>query len=500
MRRRQFIGLTGAAALGAARPALGTARPAILDAFDLDATQQEDPRFAEIGRFIAARMAEYRIPGVAFGLSKNGAAMVRGFGLTNLDNPQPVSGDTVFPIASISKTTVATAMMRLVERARVDVEAPVREYLSDFRLGDESAAREVRIWHLLTHTPGWEGQVGTPDRGDRTLEDFTAGLRDLPQLARPGEVWSYNNAGFGVAGRVLEVVTDSSISDALSDLVFDPLGLTHAFTRTGTAMTHRFAAGHRERDGRTEVIRPFQLPANVPAGGAAMSMSSLIRYARFHLGDGRSADGERILERTTLEGMRNTRIRKNSTTDEMGLGWHLRRLDGVLTASHGGTLGGHCLHVQIVPERDLAFGIQTNHNAGWRLIHDVEQAVLEAYEDLTLAPGQQTGGNRGGNEIMTTHGTALAPQPSVEPYLGEYHRPPNGTASVRSEGGGLVVSGGGAGGSAVPLVFWGPDLTYAAPRAGETYPYAGMPIEFIRRDDGSVGWIRINGRIAAKEG
>ena len=493
MRRRRFFGLTSVAALG-------TARPALLETFGLDGRPQEDPRFSEIGRLIAAKMAEYRIPGVAFGLSKNGGAMVRGFGLTNLDNPQPVTPDTVFPIASISKTTVATAIMRLVEQGRLDLEAPVREYLSDFQLGDESAGREVRIWHLLTHTPGWEGQLGTPDRGSRTLEDFTAGLRDLPQLARPGEVWSYNNAGFGVAGRVLEVVTDSSISDALRNLVFDPLGLTHAFTRTGTAMTHRFAAGHREGRTGTAVIRPFQLPANVGAGGAAMSVSSLVRYARFHLGDGTSGDGERILDRATLEGMRGARVQKNSTTDEMGLGWHLRRLGGVLTAAHGGTLGGHCLHVQLVPERDLAFGILTNHNAGWRLIQDVERAILATYEDLSLAPGQATGGNRGGNEVMTVHAEALDRQPSADAYEGDYHRPPNGTANVRSEGGGLVVRGGGAGENGVPLVFWGPDLTYAVPRDGDTYPYAGMPVEFIRRDDGTVGWIRINGRIAAKEG
>ena len=197
--------------------------------------------------------------------------------------------------------------------------------------------------------------------------------------------------------------------------------------------------------------------------------------------------------------MRVPRLRKNSTTDEIGIAWHLRRLDGVLTAAHGGTLGGHCLHVQLVPERDLAFGILTNHTAGWRLIQDVERAILESYEGLALAPGQATGGNRGGNEDMTVHAVALADQPAVGPYVGAYQRPPNGTVTVAADGERLVIRGGGAGGSDVPLVFWGADLTYCAPRAAAGYPYRGMPIEFIRKADGSIGWIRVNGRIAARD-
>ena len=443
-------------------------------------------------------MADYRIPGVGFGLFANGETVLRGFGLTNIENPQPVTPDTVFPIASISKTVVTTAVMRLVEEGRLDLEAPVRNYIPDFRVQDESASREVRLWHLLTHTPGWEGQLRTPDRGDETLAHFTAGLADLPQLAPPGTVWSYNNAGFGVAGRILEIITGGTIHDALSDLVFEPLGLTHAFTRTGTAMTHRFAAGHRERSGKTELNRPFRLPANVAAGGAAMSVSSLLRYARFHLGDG-TANGRRVLARQSLAQMRAPRLRKNATSDEIGLGWHLRTLNGISTAAHGGTLGGHCLHVQLVPERSLAFAMLTNHNEGWRLIQDVEQALLESYASLSRAPNQATGGNRGGNEDMRVHAKPLAEQPDVAPYVGTYQRPPNGTAEVRAEGAGVVVRGGGAGENDLPLIFWGPDLAYAEPRAEGRYPYAGMPVEFIRTTDGRVGWIRINGRIARKD-
>ncbi|MBI4520962.1 MAG: serine hydrolase [Gemmatimonadetes bacterium] len=481
MRRRQFLLLTSAAAFHL-RPRQGTAQ-----------ALQVDARIEELSGLISAKMAEHGIPGVAFGVLKSGQLATRGFGVTNLGDALPVTAETIFPIASISKTVATTAIMNLVRQGVVDIEAPVRQYLPDFRVQDEGVSREVRIWHLLTHTPGWEGQLPTPDRGTESLASFTAGLRDLPQLAAPGEVWSYNNAGFGVAGRVIEVVSQSTIADALRELVFAPLRLTRAFARTGDVVTYRFAAGHRQSDaGQTEVIRNFELPANVTAGGVAMSVADLLSYARFHLGDGRGADGGEVVPRALLEQMRTPRLRKNSTEDEMGLGWQLRRIGGVMTAMHGGTLGGHCLHLQIVPERNLAFAILTNQSNGWRLIQDVERATLRLYEGLSLSLNQRIG-HRGVNEDMTGHASPLATQPDISAYVGTYIRPPLGVITAQEEGGRLVINGSGTGPFNTTITFYAQDVAFAT--AGS---YTGMPFEFVRDAGGSVRWMRVNGRIARK--
>src|SRR5438552_2272597 len=120
------------------------------------AAPQADPKFDQLAALVTQKMAEYHVPGVAFGIVKDGKITARGFGVTNVDNPQPVTPETIFALASISKTVTTTAMMRLVEQGKVDLNAPVRKYLPDFKLQDESAAASVAIWHLLTHTPGWE--------------------------------------------------------------------------------------------------------------------------------------------------------------------------------------------------------------------------------------------------------------------------------------------------------------------------------------------------------
>ena len=477
MRRRDFLQIAGLAAIQTVAPR--------------SAASQESTRLKDVEALVTAKMTEYHVPGVALGIVKAGRVETRTFGVTSVESPQPITVDTVFPIMSITKTVAATAIMRLVQDGKVAVSAPVQHYLPDFRVQDESASRTVTVAHLLAHTPGWEGQLSADDRGVDTHAHFTTGLRDLPQLAAPGEVWSYNNAGFGVAGRILEVVTGKTIHAALRDLVFAPLDLPHAFTQTGTAMTHRFAVAHRQhKSGQTEVIRPFELPVNVTAGGGAMSLANLLRYAQFHLSGGMAA-AKQVLSSSLVEQMRTPYVKKGGTTDEMGLGWHLRRLNGVMTAAQGGTGGGHCLHVQLVPDRDLAFAILTNHAEGWRLVQHVERKILESYERLTLTPSQATGGNRGVSEDMRVHATRLAVQPSLDQYAGRFERPPVTSYDLRVDGTTLRAQSGSS------YVFYGPDVAYVA-EDGAGGGYAGMPIEFIREATGAVRWIRVNGRIARK--
>ena len=129
---------------------------------------------------------------------------------------------------------------------------------------DDAVSREVTIWHLLTHTPGWEGQLSAEDRGVNTLAGFLDVLRPLPQLAPPGTVWSYNNAGFTLAGRVIEVVSGQPIHEALRTLVFQPIGLTRAFTRLEDVASYRFSVAHRMQSGNAVVQRPLSRSSSPP--------------------------------------------------------------------------------------------------------------------------------------------------------------------------------------------------------------------------------------------
>src|SRR2546428_9358229 len=100
-------------------------------------------------------MREHPVPGVAVGLIADGQETVAGFGVTNVDHPLAVDGDTLFQIGSITKTVTATAIMRLVEAGRLSLDAPVRTYLPELRLRDEGLAAPRTLRHLPTHHGGW---------------------------------------------------------------------------------------------------------------------------------------------------------------------------------------------------------------------------------------------------------------------------------------------------------------------------------------------------------
>lgn len=423
------------------------------------------------------------MPGVALGILHDGVMTIRGLGVTNIEDPLPVTAHTVFPIASISKTFAATAMMRLVEQGKIDLRAPVRTYVPDFRVRDDAASRDVTVWHLLTHLGGWEGQVSSPERGTETLKDFVGSITDLMQVAPPGAAWSYNNAGFSIAGRVIETATGTPINRALRDLVFQPLGLEHAGTTPAEFIVQRFAAGHITRNGTPSLQRPFAASTSVTAGGVGLCITDLLAYARFHMGDGQAANGTRVLTRESLERMRTPQLRKQATDDDIGLAWHLRSMGPIRTASHGGTLGGHILLLEIVPERNFAIAILTNSNVGWRVIQDVEREALKSYLGATYALNQAIA-HRGLVETLPA-AEPLARQPDAAAYVGTYTRPSN-TVVVRAEGGTLFVG-------ETPVSFYGPDRVVAMDG-----PERGQSMEFVRDASGRVMWVRVVGRVAVR--
>jgi len=454
-------------------------------------------KFDAIAALAEAKMREYHVPGAAIGILDNGMITTRGLGVTNLEDPLPVHDHTVFPIASISKTFAATMMMRLVEQGKVDLQAPVRKYLPEFKVRDDTVSRDVTVWNLLTHSAGWEGQVSGPERGEDTLRNFVATVMpDLMQVAPPTAAWSYNNAGFSVSGRVIEAVTGTSINRAVRDLVFTPLALAHAGSTAGEFMVNRFAAGHGIRNESAFLQRPFSPSVSVTAGGVGLCITDLLSYARFHLGDGTNDKGERILSRASLEMMRTTQLHKQGTDDDIGIAWHLRTVGPLRVAAHGGTLSGHILLLEIVPEKNFAIGILTNSINGWRLIQDVEREALRSYHGATF-PKNYAIAHRGLVETLPNV-EPLAKQPDPAPYVGRYLRPMN-AVSVRVENGKLIVQempNTGDPRPVMPIAFYGPDRAVVTEGNDK-----GQGIEFVRdqKAKADIGWVRVVGRVAVKQ-
>lgn len=340
-----------------------------------------------LARFVRARMKETGTPGVSVGVWHKGRAYAAGFGVTSLEAPDRVDENTLFQIGSTGKTYTATAIMQLVERGDLELDVPVRRYLRDLKLKDADVTKKVTLRHLLTHTGGWAGDYfSNTGRGDDALARVVGELAKIPQLTPLGEVWHYNNAGFYIAGRVIEKVTGMSYEQAITELLLGPLGMTRSFFFAEEAIIYRVVAGHNSatpRSTKHSVAKPWDIGRNAgPAGGLISDAVDQIRWAQFHLGEGRAPGGKRLLKRSSLREMQKVQAEAGNIAQSVGLSWFLDDYDGVTLVAHGGTTYGQQSAFVMAPERDFAITVLTNSSRGMEVHEKVVKKALAIYLGL----------------------------------------------------------------------------------------------------------------------
>lgn len=352
----------------------------------------------ELRDLVEAERERLHIPGVAVGVIHGDDEWYAGFGVTNVEAPSPVDDGTLFQIGSNTKTYVATAVMREVEAGRIDLDAPLQRYLPDFALGEGGDAASVTMRHLLTHTGGWDGDwvlvhpVG--GRNDDALARMVEAMPEAPLLTPPGSLFHYNNTGFSIAGRVLEVVRDQQFEEAMNETLFEPLGLEHSVWFAEQAMRYHTAVGHIVRDGHPEVANTWELArASFAAGAIACDIRDLLKWGRFHLGDGVAPDGARILSAESMAQLHEPLVPIGDSAEAVALSWMVGNVDGARTISHsGGTNGQISLHT-VYPQQNAAIGIVTNANVGSELTRNVTRFLqsrllgLEAHDPPPVDPG-----------------------------------------------------------------------------------------------------------------
>jgi CubicO group peptidase (beta-lactamase class C family) len=334
-------------------------------------SQTNQVAHVKLSDFVTKTAKDFEMPGVAVGVWADGQEVYACHGVTSLENPLPVNQDTLFLLGSVTKTYTATALMRLVVEGRIELDAPVRRYVPELRLKDEQAAAQITMLNLLNHTSGldWDLLIETGE-GDDALAVYVAKLSELKLIAPPGARTSYSQAGYSLLGRVIEKVVGTTYEKAMASLVFEPVGLMNTFFTAEEVMTRRFAVGHnRDEDGTLSVSRLWRGPrCRNPGGGLASSVSDQLRWARFHLGDGRAraASGTEVLPAEVVQRMKEptTVLQGSDLGDAIGISWFLRDVDGVRTVGHAGSAIGQFAEFLTVPERDFAVVALSNAGPG----------------------------------------------------------------------------------------------------------------------------------------
>src|SRR5829696_10092664 len=307
----------------------------------------KDSKFKKISQKIVSEMKRLRVPGVAIGMYHKGKEFEAGFGVTSLEHPLPVTADTLFQTGSISKTFTGTLLMMLVEQGKVDLDAPVQKYIRYFKVKDKQVSKKVTVRHLLTHMGGWVGDYFNDfGNGDDALDKMVKDIARMPQVQPLGTIWSYNNTGFNVASRIIEIVTKKPYEQAVQEMLLDPLGLDMSFFYPSDLLfTHRFVVGHQKVKNKVQVARPWAIGrAGNGVGGVVSTVRDLLKYARFHMSNGR----KNILTGKSLRAMRVPQA-DAGPRGLMGITWFIRKAGDLTVYGHGGATNGQQAYFFFIP-------------------------------------------------------------------------------------------------------------------------------------------------------
>ncbi|GLW13077.1 serine hydrolase [Microtetraspora sp. NBRC 13810] len=337
---------------------------------------------------------ETQVPGAAVAVSAGDETIDFAAGVLNKATGVEATTDSLFQIGSITKVWTATLIMQLVDEGLADLDSPVRGYLPEFRLADEDAASRITVRQLLCHTSGFEGDIFTDTgTGDDCVEKYVATLADVAQLFTPGEMFSYNNAGYSVLGRIVEVLRGKSYDECLREHLFLPLGLTHAATSPYDAIRYRAAIGHLQpAPGAAPEPAPVWALArsNAPAGAMlAMRPRDLLTFVRMHLRDGAGPDGATVLSKASVPAMREPQVNLphlGLMGDAWGIGWEIFHSAGGTVIGHDGGTIGQSSFLRVVPDRDVSVALFTNGGEAIQLYTEILGKVLADLAGVTLPP------------------------------------------------------------------------------------------------------------------
>lgn len=351
------------------------AQPPRLD--DAPAFQGMRARWAEV-------MNEFDVPGMAVAIVKDGRSLaIETFGVRTPGgsgggaSPTP---DTMYYIASITKTYLATAVCALADDGKLSLDDPVRKYLPRFALGNspEGNAEKITIRDLLCHRPGikkaepivmldaFTGEI-TEDRYYRWLA-----------TAKPSGETAYSNIHFTLLGRVVEAASGKSWRDYLDERVFKPARLSRTTGYAGRMYDDSDCAMPMERvDGQWRVCKLRKTDRTMhAAGGLGASAYDAARWLILHTNDG-EIDGKRVISVDRAKEMRTIQSRfpkKQGSIRVMegfGLAWQVGTFHGTPLCSHGGGYAGTSAYYAMLPEKKCGFALLMNASGAAAGLQDV---------------------------------------------------------------------------------------------------------------------------------
>lgn len=337
------------------------------------------PEFRAARDYAAEQVEKGRIASVSVAVVKGDAiAWAEGFGLANREAGREATADTIYRLASISKPFTATGLMILVDRGKVDLDAPANRYLPGPKLraplGDADA---MTVRRIANHTSGlpihynffYDGHE--PPSMDETIRRYGFASKE------PGKSWEYSNFGFGVLGYITQVVSGRPWRDFMEAEVYDPLKMARTSDRVRPGHESDAAVPYiRDVAGRFFPAGPYEF--DHPGASAVWSSANdMARFARMHMRGG-ELDGTRVLSEAAVEAMQ-APTGERGRGDASGVGWFVNTERGKRCISHSGGMPGVSTLLRIFPDEKVATIVLINSEG-----FDITRGISDRLADAAL--------------------------------------------------------------------------------------------------------------------
>jgi serine beta-lactamase-like protein LACTB len=364
---------------------LAIAALALFCALKLPAQQTLDEhKRIQIEASVAKFMASGSVPGISVAVVEGGEYVwSEGFGMADLENFVPATPQTLYRLASISKSLTATAAMQLWEREKLDLDAPVQKYCPAFPQKPWPITTRQLLGHLGGIRHYKSDSQDDPEGGNtRHFDDSIAtGLNFFahdPLVAKPGTKFSYSTQGFTVIGCVIEGASGEKYVDVVRKNVLVPSGMTK------TQVDDRFAIiplrtrfYHKDKSGLVVNAELLDSSYKIPGGGWLSSADDMARFEVAVLHDV-------LLRRPTRDVMWAPQKLADGSTSEYALGWGTGKELGELDVGHGGGQQGTSTLFMILPQRETGIVVLTNMDGA-----DSSRLAMELMRILIAAPAGQ---------------------------------------------------------------------------------------------------------------
>jgi CubicO group peptidase (beta-lactamase class C family) len=327
-------------------------------------------KIAKIEAAIAALMSSKHIPGLSIAIvSNNQLRWQSGYGTADLENSVPAKAATVYRIASVAKPITAVAVMQLVERGKLDLDAPIQKYVPTF----PTKPWPITTRQLLGHLSGIRNykQNEFPSQADSTrfyssLTEALSIFKDDPLDFEPGTRYSYTTYGYTLLGTVIEGASGMSYVDYMRENVFKPAKMSHTQADNVYDIIPNRARGYHPKvygkfDGNLRNADLADTSYKIPAGGLVSTVEDLANFA-IAVQDGF------LIKKETFEQMSTPQKTADGKATSYGLGWYI---DGVGNRKglvwHGGVQAGVTSMLFILPKERFGLVILTNLEGGGRL-------------------------------------------------------------------------------------------------------------------------------------